>query len=98
MKIKKLITTVAIGVGLVVPVFKVSQTQTVEAASINAVAKQNSYVGETYLYKMLQTANIKYNKFYANGNIIKYRKGKPEGIVIHETATPNASAYNEAIY
>lgn len=98
MKIKKLITTIAAGVGLVAPVFNISQPQTVAAASINATAKQNSYVGETYLYKMLQTANIKYNKFYANGNIIKYRKGKPEGIVIHETATPNASAYNEAIY
>ena len=98
MKIKKLITTIAIGVGLVAPVVNINQPRAVEAASINSIAKQNSYVGETYLYKMLQTANIRYNKFYANGNIIRYRKGKPEGIVIHETATPNASAYNEAIY
>ena len=98
MKIKKLITTVAIGVGLVAPIFNVSQSQAVEAASINSIAKQNSYVDVTFLYKMLQTQNIKYNKFYANGNKIKYRKGKPEGIVIHETATPGASAYNEAIY
>ena len=98
MKIKKLITTVAIGVGLVAPIFNVSQSQAVEAASINSIAKQNSYVDVTFLYKMLQTQNIKYNKFYAHGNKIKYRKGKPEGIVIHETATPGASAYNEAIY
>lgn len=98
MKIKKLLTTIAIGVGLVAPVVNINQSRDVEAASINSIAKQNSYVGETYLYKMLQTANIRYNKFYANGNIIRYRKGKPEGIVIHETATPNASAYNEAIY
>ncbi len=98
MKIKKLITTVAIGVGLVAPIFNVSQSQAVEAASINSIAKQNSYVDVTFLYKMLQTQNIKYNKFYAKGNKIKYRKGKPEGIVIHETATPGASAYNEAIY
>ena len=98
MKIKKLITTIAIGVGLVAPIFNVNHTQVVEAASINSIAKQNSYVGETFLYQMLQTQNIKYNKFYAKGNKIKYRKGTPEGIVIHETATPGASAYNEAIY
>ena len=98
MKIKKLITTIAIGVGLVASIFSTGQCQLVKAASINSIAKQNSYVGETFLYQMLQTQNIKYNKFYANGNIIKYRTGKPEGIVIHETATPGASAYNEAIY
>ena len=98
MKIKKLITTIAIGVGLVAPIFNVNHTQVVEAASINSIAKQNSYVGETFLYQMLQTQNIKYNKFYAKGNKIKYRQGTPEGIVIHETATPGASAYNEAIY
>lgn len=98
MKIKKLITTIAIGVGLVAPIFNVNHTRVVEAASINSVAKQNSYVGETFLYQMLQTQNIKYNKFYAKGNKIKYRQGTPEGIVIHETATPGASAYNEAIY
>ena len=98
MKIKKLITTIAIGVGLVAPIFNVNHTRVVEAASINSIAKQNSYVGETFLYQMLQTQNIKYNKFYAKGNKIKYRQGTPEGIVIHETATPGASAYNEAIY
>ncbi|MCT6902071.1 MAG: amidase, partial [Lactobacillus sp.] len=65
MKIKKLITTIAIGVGLVAPIFNVNHTQVVEAASINSIAKQNSYVGETFLYQMLQTQNIKYNKFYA---------------------------------
>ena len=98
MKIKKLITTIAIGVGLVAPIFNVNHARVVEAASINSIAKQNSYVGETFLYQMLQTQNIKYNKFYAKGNKIKYRQGTPEGIVIHETATPGASAYNEAIY
>ncbi|MDF7682277.1 SLAP domain-containing protein [Lactobacillus sp. ESL0679] len=98
MKIKKLITTIAIGVGLVAPVFGMSQSETTEAASINSLAKENDYVGVTYLYKLLQTEGIKYNKFYADGNKIKYRYGKPEGIVIHETATPNATAYNEAIY
>lgn len=98
MKLKKLITTIAIGVGLVAPICQTNQSQAVEAASINSIAKQNSYVGVTFLNKMLQTQNIRYNKFYANGNKIYYRKGKPEGIVIHETATPGASAYNEAIY
>ncbi|RMC47275.1 SLAP domain-containing protein [Lactobacillus sp. ESL0228] len=98
MKLKKLITTIAIGVGLVAPIYQTNQSQAVEAASINSIAKQNSYVGVTFLNKMLQTQNIQYNKFYANGNKIYYRKGKPEGIVIHETATPGASAYNEAIY
>ncbi|MDO4912652.1 MAG: SLAP domain-containing protein [Lactobacillus sp.] len=69
----------------------------VEAASINNMAKQYSYSGTTYLYKFLEKKGIKYNKFYTK-NKIKYRKGKPEGIVIHETATPGASADREAIY
>lgn len=77
-----------------------AETQTVQAdpsSSINAAAKQNKYVGTTYLYKILAQQNITYNKFYEK-NKITYRNGKPEGIVIHETATPGASAYNEAIY
>ncbi|WEV70751.1 SLAP domain-containing protein [Lactobacillus sp. ESL0785] len=97
MKIKKLITTVAIGVGLVTPIFGVSQHQVINAASINSSAKKESYGGVTYLYKMLKAEGIKYNKFTVD-NKIHYRKGKPEGIVIHETATPNASAHDEAIY
>lgn len=66
-------------------------------ASINSEAKKLKYSGTTYLYKMLAQEGIKYNKFYSQ-NKINYRYGKPEGIVIHETADPGATAHNEAIY
>lgn len=100
MKLKKLITTAvaACSLAAVVPFAGATQTHEAKATTINSMAKQDSYSGVTYLYKMLQTEGIKYNKFYGNGNTIHYRNGKPEGIVIHETATPNATAHNEAIY
>lgn len=66
-------------------------------ASINSEAKKLKYSGTTYLYNMLAQEGIKYNKFYSQNKIL-YRNGKPEGIVIHETADPGATAQNEAIY
>ena len=98
MNFKKVLASVAVAATLA-PAFSCvsAKSETIQAASINSLAKQDKYVGTTYLYKMLAKQGITYNKFYAN-NKIKYRKGKPEGVVIHETATPGASAYNEAIY
>lgn len=66
----------------------------VQADSINAQAKKYQYSGVTYLYKMLKLEGIKYNKFPG----VEYKTGKPEGIVIHETADPGATAHDEAIY
>lgn len=71
--------------------------QEVQATDWNALAKQYKYVGTTFLYQWLKTQNIRYNKFYEE-NPIKYRNGKPEGIVIHETSDPGATAADEAIY
>ncbi|MDF7638187.1 SLAP domain-containing protein [Lactobacillus sp. ESL0791] len=101
MKLKKAVTTITVSTMLLIPLAQVNQAfadEEADAASINAAAKKYNYGGTSYLHKILKTQGIKYNCFYANGNKIKYRKGKPEGIVIHETATPKASAYNEAIY
>lgn len=67
------------------------------SASINSQAEKYPYGGVTYLYKILAQRGIKYNKFYTKNKIV-YRKGKPEGIVIHETADPGATAMDEAIF
>lgn len=66
----------------------------VQAASINSIAKKYKYSGVTYLYKMLKLEGIKYNKFPG----VEYQSGKPEGIVVHETDDPGATAHDEAIY
>lgn len=66
----------------------------VQADSINVQAKKYQYSGVTYLYKMLKLEGIKYNKFPG----VEYKTGKPEGIVIHETDDPGATAHDEAIY
>lgn len=71
-----------------------AETSHVQAASINSLAKKNKYCGVTYLYKMLKLEGIKYNKFPG----VEYENGKPEGIVIHETDDPGATAHDEAIY
>lgn len=95
---KKIIAVLALATGLIVgSVETMVRPNTVKADKINDLAKQNTYSGLTYLYKMLQQEGIPYNCFYAD-NPLYYRKGKPEGVVIHETATPNASAHDEAIY
>lgn len=66
----------------------------VEAAPINSLAKKYKYSGITYLYKMLKLEGIKYNKFPG----VEYQMGKPEGIVVHETDDPGATAHDEALY
>lgn len=90
---KKIIAALALGTSLAVA----AAPTMVQANTINDTAKQNTYGGVTYLYQMLAQEGIQYNNFNA-ANPINYRNGKPEGIVIHETATPNATAHNEAIY
>lgn len=65
-----------------------------QAASINTEAKKYKYSGVTYLYKVLKLEGIKYNKFPG----VEYQNGKPEGIVVHETDDPGATAHDEAIY
>ncbi|WP_294756593.1 SLAP domain-containing protein [uncultured Lactobacillus sp.] len=95
MKMKKLIAVLALGA--TVTTMAVPQPVTVQAGTINDTAKQNSYSGVTFAEQILAQEGIKYNDFTA-ANPINYRNGKPEGVVIHETATPNATARNEAIY
>ena len=96
MKFKKMVLAV-LAAGSLTAIGLGANTSKVHAATMNSIAQQYSYSGTTYLYKMLKTEGIKYNKFYTE-NPIKYRTGKPEGIVIHETATPGATAHDEAIY
>lgn len=95
MRLKKWVIT---ALGLAVAAGSLSVSAKSQAADLNSTAKEFSYGGTTYLYKMLKTENIKYNKFYEK-NPIKYKNnGKPDGVVIHETATPGATAHDEAIY
>lgn len=96
---RKIIAALALAVGITVPAVTAvaAEPEAVQASSINEMAKQNSYGGLTYLNQMLQQEGIPFNDFQAQ-NKINYRYGKPEGVVIHETATPGASAHNEAIY
>lgn len=96
---RKIIAALALAVGITVPTVTAitAEPEAVHASSINEMAKQNSYGGLIYLNQMLQQEGVPFNDFQAQ-NKINYRYGKPEGVVIHETATPGASAHNEAIY
>lgn len=75
-------------------------------ASINSEAEQTA-VSPIYQASALFKQNgISYNQFNSSANGRKYGSrfgyrlgvGRPEGVVIHETATPNASAWAEARY
>lgn len=92
MKLKKIL----IGLAALVSLGVVSEIKTTEvhAESINTMAKKYKYSGVTYLYKMLKLEGITYNKFPG----VEYENGKPEGIVVHETDDPGATAHDEAIY
>ena len=92
---KKLIAVLALGASIAT--VAAPATMMVQASTINDTAKQNSFGGVTYAEQVLAQEGIKYNDFSA-ANPINYRNGKPEGVVIHETATPNATARNECIY
>lgn len=75
-------------------------------ASINSDAKKTTYSGTKSLENLLKAAGLSYNQFNSVANGKKYgsrfgyRKGvgKPEGIVVHETATPGATAWDEGRY
>ncbi|MDA3784210.1 N-acetylmuramoyl-L-alanine amidase family protein [Lactobacillus delbrueckii] len=85
--------------------FTFGQGQTAQA-SINSDAKKTTYSGTKSLETLLKAAGLSYNQFNSVANGKKYgsrfgyRKGvgKPEGIVVHETATPDATAWDEARY
>ena len=91
MKIRKFLIALIALLGLV-GVSSVSNQ--VKATSINTLAKKYQYSCVTYLYKILKLEGIKYNKFPG----VEYQNGKPEGIVVHETDDPGATAHDEAIY
>ncbi|MDF7668793.1 SLAP domain-containing protein [Lactobacillus sp. ESL0703] len=93
---KKLITALALAATVTTASQAAPLAVQVQASSTNDLAKQDSYGGVTYADKMLAQEGIKYNSFA--GSEVPYRNGKPEGIVIHETATPNATAHDEAVY
>lgn len=92
MKLKKVLATLIAVLGLITAIN--IQSQTVHAESINSLAQKYKYSGVTYLYKMLKLEGIKYNKFPG----VEYENDKPEGIVVHETDDPGATAHDEAIY
>ena len=90
MKVRKFLIALIAFFGVI----GVMSTNQVDAASINSLAKKYQYSGVTYLYKMLKLEGIKYNEFPG----VEYQNGKPEGIVVHETDDPGATAHDEAIY
>lgn len=75
-------------------------------ASINSEAEQAAISPVYQASALFRQAGISYNQFNSPANGRKYGSrfgyrfgiGRPEGVVIHETATPNASAWAEARY
>ena len=75
-------------------------------ASINSDAKKTIYSGTKSLETLLKAAGLSYNQFNSVANGKKYGSrfgyrngvGRPEGIVVHETATPGATAWDEGRY
>ena len=61
--------------------------QSAQAQTINEYIQQNN-IQPKQIQRVNGTFNVK----------IDYRIGKPEGVVIHETATPGATAWNEVTY
>lgn len=104
MKNKKLFKSLLTALILVAGV--VFLDQSTAQASINSEAKKTTYSGVKNLSSLLKVAGIKYNQFnsVANGKLYGSRfgfrngVGKPEGVVVHETADPGASAWDEARY
>lgn len=66
------------------------------AVVINSTNPVNQYIQQNYLKKNVQISSQIWAKFPKN----KYRKGagKPEGVVVHETANPTSTITNEIAY
>ncbi|GHN48673.1 putative amidase [Lactobacillus delbrueckii] len=103
MRFNKILTAAAVAsLGLT---FVFSQGKASEA-SINSEAKTKTYSGTKSLETLLKAAGLTYNQFNSVANGKKYGSrfgyrngvGKPEGIVVHETATPGATAWDEGRY
>lgn len=103
MKFKRLLVSM-LAVGALTFGFA-GQAQTA-SASINSDAKKKTYSGTKYLENLLKAAGLTYNQFNSVANGKKYGSrfgyrngvGKPEGVVVHETATPGANAWAEGRY
>ena len=103
MKFKRLLVSM-LAVGALTFGFA-GQAQTA-SASINSDAKKKTYSGTKYLKDLLKAAGMTYNQFNSVANGKKYGSrfgyrngvGKPEGVVVHETATPGANAWAEGRY
>lgn len=63
--------------------------QSAQAQTINEYIQQNNIQP-----KQIQRVNGTFNRFFGYNNGV----GRPEGVVIHETATPGATAWNEVTY
>lgn len=63
--------------------------QSAQAQTINEYIQQNNIQP-----KPIQRVNGTFNRFFGYNNGV----GRPEGVVIHETATPGATAWNEVTY
>lgn len=63
--------------------------QSAQAQTINEYIQQNNIQP-----KPIQRVNGTFNRFFGYNNGV----GHPEGVVIHETATPGATAWNEVTY
>lgn len=108
MKIKRLLSTIVAAGALTAFAGGVSQNIGASQvyASINSEAKKTKYSGTKYLDQLLKAAGLVYNQFNSVANGKKYGSrfgyrngvGKPEGIVVHETADPGASAWDEGRY
>lgn len=90
MKLQKVLFTALAAVGLA-GALSVATTTTADAAS----SKVNSYIASKN-YKPAKVTKSIWSGFPK----YKYRhgKGKPEGVVIHETANPSSTIYNEIAY
>lgn len=64
-------------------------TQTVEASTINDYIAQKGFKHSNMVYKSYPVLpNFNY----------RHGKGKPEGVVVHETANPNSTIWNEITF
>ena len=85
----KLKLTAAVGLAWLAMLLAFVCPQSVQAQTINEYIQQNNIQP-----KPIQRVNGTFNRFFAYNNGV----GRPEGVVIHETATPGATAWNEVTY